>query len=63
MPDDVELYVWLNPYFGKVEHSGKQFKDMAVYKQHKTRIRAVIEIPINRATPSVPTCAICWRRN
>ena len=45
MPDDVDLYVWLNPYFGKVEHSGKQFKDMAVYKQHKARIRAVIEIP------------------
>ena len=45
MPDYVELYAWLNPYFGKIEHAGKQFKDMAVFKQNKDRIRAVIEIP------------------
>jgi hypothetical protein len=45
MPEAVELFVWLNPYFGKVEHSGKQFKEMAAYKQHKARIRAVVEIP------------------
>jgi hypothetical protein len=45
LPDGADLYVWLNPYFGKIEHQGKTFQAMAAYKNHKDRIRAIIEIP------------------
>ena len=44
-PPEIALVVWLNPYFGPIEHEGKAFRDMAVYKKHKDRIAAVIEIP------------------
>ena len=45
LPEEVELFAWLNPYFGKIEHQGKAFHAMAAYKTYKDRIRAVIEIP------------------
>ena len=32
------LVVWINEYFGHVEREGKQFADMAVYKDHAEKI-------------------------
>lgn len=45
MPKDVRIVVWKNPYFGEIERDGKTFEQMTVYKSHKARIHAVIEIP------------------
>ena len=44
-PSNIDLVVWLNPFFGSIEHEGKTFREMAVFKKHKDRITAIIEIP------------------
>lgn len=44
-PDDVRFVVWLNPYWGKIEHQGKPFEQMKAYKETKDRIAALISIP------------------
>jgi hypothetical protein len=32
------LIVWINEYFGRVEREGKQFVDMAVYRDNSAKI-------------------------
>lgn len=49
LPPEAELIVWLNPYFGPIESGGKKFTEMAAFKRHKDRVRAVIEIPAHSA--------------
>jgi hypothetical protein len=44
-PDDVSFVVWLNPYWGAIEHEGKRFQDMKACKDHVGRIAAILEIP------------------
>lgn len=44
-PDDVRFVVWLNPYWGKVEHEGKSFEKLRVYEDNKDRISSLIRIP------------------
>lgn len=45
LPEEVSFVIWLNPYWGKIEHSGKSFEQMKVYKDNKHRISALINIP------------------
>jgi hypothetical protein len=44
-PDDASFVVWLNPYWGAIEHEGKRFQEMKACKDHIQRIAAILEIP------------------
>lgn len=44
-PDEARFVVWLNPYWGPIEHEGKDFENFKVYKEHKDRISAVVRLP------------------
>lgn len=45
LPEDIRFVVWLNPYWGSIEHEGKTFEQMKVYKDNKDRVAALINIP------------------
>ena len=46
MPADVDLIVWANEFFGRVEDpSGKPFEETKAYAENKDRIKAVIRLP------------------
>jgi len=40
-----EIVVWLNPYWGTIEHEGKGFEQMKIYTTNKSRVSAIIKIP------------------
>jgi hypothetical protein len=44
-PDEALFVVWLNPYWGPVEHEGKGFEQMKAYLANKDRVSAIISIP------------------
>jgi hypothetical protein len=44
-PADVQFVVWLNPYWGPIEHEGKPFEHMKAYLVHKDRVSAIIRLP------------------
>ena len=44
-PDQAPFIVWLNPYWGPVEHEGKSFEQMKAYTANKDRISAIVRIP------------------
>jgi len=37
--------VWLNQYWGPIEHEGKGFEQLKAYKDHKDRVSAIVMIP------------------
>ncbi len=41
--------VWLNPYWGPIEHEGKGFEQMKAYTANKSRVSALIRIPALKA--------------
>lgn len=45
MPENCCFCVWLNPYWGPVEHDGKHFESMKAYKDNHSRISAMIRLP------------------
>ncbi|PTR05625.1 CobQ/CobB/MinD/ParA family nucleotide binding protein [Nitrosospira sp. Nsp5] len=45
-PEDAVFVVWLNPYWGPIEHEGKQFQDMKACKDHRKQVAAIVEIPL-----------------
>ncbi|HAU2012823.1 TPA: conjugal transfer protein TraL, partial [Legionella pneumophila] len=45
LPEDIRFVVWLNPYWGRIEHEGKPFEQLKVYKENKDRVAALINIP------------------
>ena len=45
LPEDIRFVVWLNPYWGRIEHEGKPFEQLKVYKDNKNRVAALINIP------------------
>jgi len=47
-PPECLFVVWLNPYWGPIEHEGKGFEQMKVYIANKTRVSAIIQIPVLR---------------
>jgi hypothetical protein len=44
-PAQCLFVVWLNPYWGAIEHEGKGFEQMKAYATHKARVSALIQIP------------------
>lgn len=44
-PSEVLFAVWLNPYWGLIEHEGKSFEQMKAYMTNKARVSAIIKIP------------------
>jgi hypothetical protein len=44
-PAECLFVVWLNPYWGAIEHEGKGFEQMKAYTANKGRVSAIIKIP------------------
>jgi hypothetical protein len=44
-PEEAFFIVWLNPYWGPIEHEGKRFEQMKAYTANKDRISAIVQIP------------------
>jgi hypothetical protein len=44
-PAEALFVVWLNPYWGAIEHEGKVFEQMKAYTTRKDRVSAIIHIP------------------
>jgi hypothetical protein len=44
-PAEAQFVVWLNPYFGRIEHEGKTFEQMKAYRENKARVTALIQVP------------------
>jgi hypothetical protein len=44
-PTEALFVVWLNPYWGPIEHEGKGFEQMKAYATNKSRVSAIIQIP------------------
>jgi hypothetical protein len=43
--DDRIIIVWVNEYFGRVEREGKEFGEMAVYRDNEQKVFGSIAIP------------------
>lgn len=43
--NNTKVVVWLNEYFGKVKHEGKDFEEFKVFKDNKNEIYGLISIP------------------
>lgn len=43
--ENSKFVVWLNPFWGNIEYNGKSFTEMAVYKNNKSSINTIIELP------------------
>ena len=48
-PENALFVVWLNSYWGTVQHEGKDFEHMKTYKENKEKISAIIHIPALKA--------------
>ncbi|MBE4026136.1 conjugal transfer protein TraL [Vibrio parahaemolyticus] len=44
-PKEALFVVWLNPYWGPIEHQGKSFEQMKAYTHNKDRVSAIIDLP------------------
>jgi hypothetical protein len=44
-PKEALFVVWLNPFWGSIEHEGKGFEQMKAYTAHKDRVSAIVKIP------------------
>lgn len=44
-PSEALFVVWLNPYWGPIEHEGKGFEQMKAYTANKARVAAIVQIP------------------
>jgi len=44
-PAECLFVVWLNPYWGPIEHEGKSFEQMKSYMANKARVTAIIKMP------------------
>jgi len=44
-PPETKFVVWLNPFWGPIEHEGKSFEQMKAYANNKGRVSALIQLP------------------
>ncbi len=44
-PAQTTFVVWLNPYWGPIEHEGKGFEEMKAYLANKGRVSAIATLP------------------
>lgn len=45
-PPGTLFIVWINPYWGPIEHEGHAFEQMKAYKAYKDRVSAIAHIPL-----------------
>jgi hypothetical protein len=45
MPQEAQIWVWLNEHFGKIASDGKTFEQSKAYNKYKDRITAMIRLP------------------
>jgi len=45
-PVETQFVVWLNPYWGPIEHEGRGFEQLKAYAMNKERVSAIIQIPV-----------------
>jgi hypothetical protein len=44
-PGEALFVVWLNPYWGAIEHEGKGFEQMKAYTANKSRVSSIVQLP------------------
>lgn len=44
-PEPALFVVWLNPYWGPIEHDGRGFEQLKAYRDNKDRVSAIVTIP------------------
>lgn len=44
-PREALFVVWLNPYWGPIEHDSKGFEKLKAYQENKSRVAAIVNIP------------------
>jgi len=44
-PTEASFVVWLNPFWGLIEHDGKSFEQLKAYRDNKERVSAIVQIP------------------
>lgn len=44
-PQPSLFVVWLNSYWGAIEHEGRSFEQLKAYKENKDRVSAIVNIP------------------
>ncbi len=44
-PTEAIFVVWLNPFWGPIEHEGKSFEQMKAYTANKARVSAIVKLP------------------
>lgn len=44
-PEPASFVVWLNPYWGNIEHEGRGFEQLKAYRDNKDRVTAIVSIP------------------
>lgn len=44
-PSECVFVVWLNPFWGPIEHEGRGFEKLKAYTDNKDRVSAIIQIP------------------
>lgn len=42
---EAQFVIWLNPYWGPIEHAGLAFEEMKAYRANRNRIAAIVQIP------------------
>jgi len=42
---DVPIVIWLNPFFGEINHRGKPFVEFEVYNKFSNQFHALVELP------------------
>lgn len=54
-PEEVIFVVWLNPYWGPIEHEGKRFEQMKAYAVNNARYRPSCRFRASKRKPSGAT--------
>ena len=44
-PAEASFVVWLNPYWGPIEHQGKSFEQLKAYDERKSQVAAIVHLP------------------
>jgi hypothetical protein len=45
MPEQVQIIVWLNEFFGKIEILGTPFEELGVYLDNQSRVHGIVCLP------------------
>lgn len=44
-PEQATFVVWLNPFWGPIEHEGRGFEQLKAYTNNKARVNAIVRVP------------------